>query len=253
MAAPLKILSLISFSTLFGILVISSTKTRKDIYSTKTSYHWVIDTDKGVRENEQMQTEFGGKRCVAVRVETMLRHGARQPGYKDIRKMTELHQKLKLTVTNKKYKFLNDWENHFPEHEEKNLVDAGEEEQFGIGVRFGKRLNKLFSDEMSGIKFISSSKDRAKESAYAFYEGLTESVLHEAHDNLVPEIRDDLLRFHTHCGQFIETVENNRTYLREYVKFKTAPLMNQVSENIAERLGMEHARLDAGTIIFIAF
>ena len=251
MAAPFKVLSFVIFCTLFSIFILSCAGTRKAIFSTKTSYHWVIDPDKTVQENEQMRTEFGGKKCVAVRVETMLRHGARQPGYKDIRKMTELHQKLKLTVTNKKFQFLNDWENHFPEHEEKNLVDAGEEEQFGIGLRFGKRLNKLFSNDMSSIKFISSSKDRAKESAHAFYEGLTEAVLHEAQDNLLPEIRDDLLRFHTHCGRFIETVENNRTYLREYVKFKVAPLMNQVSESLAERLGMEHARLDAGKVVYI--
>ena len=248
MAAPGKVLSFVSFCIFFSIFILFSVGMRKDIFSTKTSYHWVIDPDKNVHENEQMHTEFDGKSCVAVRVETMLRHGARQPGYKDIRKMTELHQKLKLTVTNKNFPFLNDWENHFPEHEEKNLVDIGEEEQFGIGLRFGKRLNKLFGNDISRVRFISSSKDRAKESAHALYEGLTEAVLHEAQDGLLPEIRDDLLRFHTSCGKFIDTVENNRTYLKEYIKFKMGSFIQQVSEGVAERLGMEHARLDAGIV-----
>ena len=281
---------------LFSILLLFTIGMKRDVFSTKTSYHWVQDPNKMVSDNEYMfttfeetgsrhigadnqyvQESFGqvpedktwGRRgndlkhiphktkgkgkeksCTAMRLEAMLRHGARQPGYKDIRKMTELHQKLKITVTSKDYPFLETWENHFPEIEEKNLVDIGEDEQYTIGLRYGKRLKKMFGDNISRVRFVSSSKDRAKESALALYEGLTEIMLQEAHDNLKPEIRDDLLRFHTVCGKFIDTVENNRTYLREYIKFKTSPLMQQVSEGVAKRLGMEHARLDAGKNMF---
>ena len=209
------------FCILFSILLLFTIGMKRDVFSTKTSYHWVQDPNKMVSDNEYMFTTFEEKSCTAVRLEAMLRHGARQPGYKDIRKMTELHQKLKITVTSKDYPFLGTWENHFPEIEEKNLVDIGEDEQYTIGLRYGKRLKKMFGDNISRVRFVSSSKDRAKESALALYEGLTEIMLQEAHDNLKPEIRDDLLRFHTVCGKFIDTVENNRTYLREYIKFKT--------------------------------
>ena len=246
MAAPLEFHAVESFFLIYCVFLLFCAGMRRDIFSTKTAYHWVQDPDNEVVDNEYMQTEFEGKLCSAVRMEALFRHGARQPGYKDIRKMSELHQKLKLTVTSKDFPFLNDWENGFPEIEEKNLVDTGEDEQYFLGLRFGKRLKSLFGDTITRVKFVSSSKDRTKESALAFYEGLTEVILHEAQDDLIPEIRDDLLRFHTVCGKFIETVENNRTYLKEYVKFKTSPLLHQVSENVAKRLGMEHARLDAG-------
>ena len=249
MAAPCRFQKVASCIFIFSYFVLVCFGMRLDIFSTKTAYNWVQDPDQEVKDNEYMETRFEGKWCNAVRLDMVLRHGARQPGYKDIRKMSELHQKLQLTVTSKSFPFLNDWENQFPEIEEKNLVDAGEEEQYFLGSRLGKRLKKLFGDSITGVKFVSSSKDRAKESALAMFEGLTEEILHEAHDDLEPEIRDDILRFHTACGKFIETVENNRTYLREYVKFKTSPLIDKVSENVANRLGMEHARLDAGNMV----
>ncbi|XP_045211715.2 multiple inositol polyphosphate phosphatase 1-like [Mercenaria mercenaria] len=240
----------IYFSSVF--LVISGSF-RKDIYSTKTAYSWVYDTNKNVDLNEQMSTKFGNKTCAAVNVQAFLRHGARYPGYKDIRKMTALHEKLKLTVKSPEYPFLRKWENDFPESEEKQLVDEGEEEQYLLGQRFGKRLLQLYGDSMKNVKFISSSKDRCTESALSFYEGLTEIVLHEAFDDLKPIINDEILRFHTKCGKFIEEVENDRSHMKFHKKFKISSEMNNVVDRVRKRLGVEHATLNAGELKLIYF
>ena len=250
MAAPIRnfqFFVLIIFSTIYTVRLDSF---RKDMFSTKTAYSWVYNMDHEVNFNEHMTTKVGEKHCVAVNAQTFLRHGARYPGYKDIRKMTALHEKLKLVVTNPKFQFLNAWENDFPESEEKQLVDEGEDEHYELGQRFGKRLFKLYADTLDNVKFVSSSKDRCKESALSFYEGLSEVVLHEAFDDLKPVINDNILRFHTKCEKFIDEVENDRSHMKFHKKFKTSNEMNQVLDRVQKRLGLEHATLNAGDYFF---
>lgn len=246
MAAPLQKFIYILFFHFSLIFVVLAASFRRDVFSTKTAYSWVYDISKNVDENEHMTTKFGSKHCVAVNAQVFLRHGARYPGYKDIRKMTALHEKLKLTLKNSEFKFIYDWENQFPESEEKQLVDEGEDEHYELGQRFGKRFANLYGESIKNVKFISSSKDRCKESALAFYEGLTEVVLHEAYDDLKPIIKDDILRFHTVCDRFIEEVEKNRTHMIYHKKFKISNEMKSVVDRVQKRLGLEHTALDAG-------
>lgn len=221
---------------------------RKDIFSTKTAYSWIYDVDENVKINELMSTKFDNKHCVAVNSQIFLRHGARYPGYKDIRKMTNLHKKLKLAVKSSEFDFLQSWENDFPETEEKQLVDEGAEEQFELGQRFGKRLFNLFGETLDNVEFISSSKERCLDSALEFYEGMSEIVLHEAFDDLEPKINDDILRFHTKCGKYYNEVENNRVHMKFHKEFKVRSEMKTVAQNVQKRLGLEHAELDAGKL-----
>ena len=222
------------------------------VFSTKTAYSWAIDLSKPVVEDEWMKTDFQDRQCFAIHMETVVRHGARYPGYKDIRKMTELHHKLQMTVRAPQFKFLKEWENDFPEAQEKQLVDEGEDEQFGLGLRFGKRFKRLFKGDIDNVKFYSSSKDRSRDSALAFYEGLTEEILHEAYDNLTYETKDLLMRFHTRCDKFIHAIENNRTHMQFQKMFKKSEEMKQVIQNVKLRLGLEHHELDAGNTFLLS-
>ncbi|KAL4239512.1 hypothetical protein ACF0H5_000326 [Mactra antiquata] len=226
---------------------------RKDIFSTKTAYSWIYDIDQNVDKNELMTTKYNEKHCVAVNAQVMLRHGSRYPGYKDIRKMNNLHKKLKLVVRSPDYDFLRSWENDFPESEEKQLVDEGEEEHYALGQRFGKRLFDLFQESLDSVEFISSSKERCIDSAMAFYEGITETVLHEAYDDLDPKIDDNILRFHEICNNYHDAVENNRTQMIHHKKFKIQKEMKAVAESLRRRLGIEHAEIDAGELKLIYF
>lgn len=241
------VLLFLQLLTLFFVL---SDTFRRDVFSTKTAYSSVYYGDQVVEQNELMKTKFKNKQCVAVNAQVVLRHGARYPGYKDIRKMTALHEKLKIIVRSSNFPFLQNWENDFPESEEKQLVDEGEDEQYGLGQRFGKRLLQLYGESVRNIKFISSSKERCTESALAFYDGLTEIVLHEAYDDLRPIINDDILRFHTKCDKFIEEVENNQTHMKYHKMFKTSNEINKIADNVQKRLGIEHATITAGKQLF---
>ena len=219
----------------------------KETFSTKTAYKWVHDIDQNVIENEWMNVKFEGRRCTAINSQIFFRHGARYPGLKDIRNMSKLHQKLLLVVTNpKSLSFMKTWENNFPQESEKLLVDEGEDEQYLLGQRIAARLKHLFNGSVKRARFISSSKERCKDSAAAFYEGLTEIVLDEAHDDLVPEIDNKILRFHETCQEYIRAVEKNKSYNIEYKTFKTSPEMMEVAENVKQRLGIGHAEIDAG-------
>lgn len=226
---------------------------RKDIFSTKTPYAWVYDLNTPISENEYAITEIENRRCFAVNLQAVVRHGARYPGYKDIRKMTEFHRNLKLAVKSQEFAFLYSWENDFPESHEKQLVDEGEEEQFGLGQRFGKRFKSLFRDSIDNVHFYSSSKERSLDSAFAFYEGFTEELLHEAYNNLTYETKDDLMRFHTTCQKFLLAVENNKTHFQFQKLFKKGPEIRAVAENVKNRLGLKQIDIEAGAIYAITF
>ncbi|XP_052768052.1 multiple inositol polyphosphate phosphatase 1-like [Mya arenaria] len=226
---------------------------RKDLFSTKTAYAWTRDEDEIVPENRFMTTDFEGKQCTAVNFQVLLRHGARFPGYKDIRRMNQLHELLKFAVRSEDFQFLQTWESEFPEVHEKQLVDEGEDEQFGLGERFGTSFKQLLTDNMQNVQFYSSSKQRCLDSAMAFYEGITGAILDESFDDLKPVVNNDILRFHADCANYYHSVENNKTHLLFYKKFKYGPELKMVATNVAKRLGLKHAELNAGDLKLIYF
>ena len=215
-----------------------------NLFSTKTLYEWSHDVHAPLGDNGEMLTSHNNQLCNAVHINGVIRHGARNPSLKNIKKMDRLRDKL---VTNKRpgvAVYLDLWQNLYDVKEEKELVEKGIKEQFDLGRRFGRKFFRLLdAAREEDIKFVSSSKSRAKDSSEYFYGGLSAifSKL-EHHDN---EVKDDLIRFYDDCGNYEKFVENNKTNFKEFDDFhKTEEYIN-VAKSIRRDLSL-NASLEPG-------
>lgn len=233
-------LSILIFSCVLSSEEVNDVKSFvKPVFSTKTPYFWVNDEDEEIEEDEETIVDFEGKSCQITFITTLLRHGARYPGLKWMKRITDLRELLIKTLdpNSKIYPFLEKWANPFQEKEEKHLSELGEDEQYELGKRFGERFKLLFSNDIENVKFISSSKQRTKASAEEFHEGLIDIL--GGDDTPVNPIIDDIkLRFHDNCNMYTAAVDKNVSTLLEYKKFKNGPEMANVAKEISEKLGI---------------
>ncbi|KAL3875496.1 hypothetical protein ACJMK2_033442 [Sinanodonta woodiana] len=224
---------------------------RKDLFSTKTCYHWIYDLDQHVPQDEYMKTEISGQSCQAIYASALIRHGARYPSLKDIRSMSELHKKLLRYKVDKKLKFLTSWKNPYPEAEEKGLVKLGEVEQYQLGLRINRKLFSLFENNLENVKFVSSSTSRTKKSLQAFHKGFNGNM--DEDSNVQYDIDDKILRFHTKCKRFLESVENNKTHIKEYRKFKSESHAVNLAAAVAKRLEVDDLNITTGDLKLLYF
>ncbi|XP_050393592.1 multiple inositol polyphosphate phosphatase 1 [Patella vulgata] len=233
----LKVLSLLIIlnSCFFAICV------AKKGFSTKTPYEFIHPPQKNVIEDDWYNAHTDKYTCGAVHVSAVIRHGARNPGESDSKRIGDIHMRIKDNIKDgDKFKLLKDWTNGFPVNNNKNLNDAGESEQHRLGQRIARRLKSLFLEEdMSAVQFMVSSAKRTEDSALAFYEGIGDEINSEAPEEFDSEVNDENLRFHTMCQKYINSVENNATALKEYKVFGSSDLINQVLEKVITKLGVE--------------
>ena len=206
-------------------------------FATKTTYDFINNIDDLGVEDEFNSFEFNKLSCQAAHASALIRHGTRFPGQSDVHEISEIHKAIKHHLDDDKFKKLKIWTNHFPNNNEKSLMDLGEDEQFHLGRRMAHRLKSLFVDENidDDFRFSVSSKQRSQDSAHAFYEGFTEILMGEASDEIDPELSDETLRFHERCHKFLITVDRNETALHEYKKFKQSKLLQNILSKIVTK------------------
>ena len=229
------------------LCIISVTAIQWDLFSTKTLYEWSHDVHTPIGDNGEMLTSHNNQLCNAVHVNGIIRHGARNPSLKNIKKMDGLRDKL---VANKPpgiAVYLDLWKNLYDVKEEKELVERGIKEQFELGRRFGRKFFRLLDGAREeDIKFVSSSKSRAKDSSEYFYGGLSAIFSKLEHYNNTVE--DGLLRFYDDCGNYEKFVEKDKTNFKEFDDFhKTEEYIN-VAKSIRRNLSL-NISLEPGIII----
>ncbi|XP_041364504.1 multiple inositol polyphosphate phosphatase 1-like [Gigantopelta aegis] len=219
-------------------------------FATKTSYDSIHNPDDLGVEDEFNSVDVNKLTCQAAHASALIRHGTRFPGQNDVHEISEIHKVMKDHLDELKFETLTKWTNHFPNNNEKTLMDMGEDEQFHLGRRMAHRLKSLFVDENidDDFRFSVSSKQRSQDSARAFFEGFTEVLTGEASDDIDPELSDETLRFHERCHKFIITVDRNETALHEYKKFKQSKLIQNILSKIVSKYALPPDVLSAGNI-----
>ncbi|XP_069124088.1 multiple inositol polyphosphate phosphatase 1-like [Argopecten irradians] len=189
----------------------------RELFGTKTPYLW---TRQDMDTSDLSSVQYKGQTCSAVYVDGIYRHGARYPSLKWIHRMDNL--RTLLSTESGIDQFVVDWVNAFTADKETQLSALGKQEMVVLGERLGSRFQTFLNSRTDMIKFFSSTKDRSKDSATYFQEGLgnkfgTNVSLPIALDNL-------MLRFYDSCKLYEQLMDNDKTF-EEYDKFLSGPEM----------------------------
>lgn len=63
-------------------------------------------------------------------------------------------------------------------------------------------------------------------------------------------VDDSLMRFFDHCERFVESVEKNKTALKEVERFKSSAEMDAVRRKISSRLQIPYSQFTPGNLGF---
>ena len=227
----------------------------KQYFSTKTPYAWVASPETGrleaVDDDMYSLTDLEGLTCSAVHSNGLIRHGSRYPGLDDVQEISVVHEKLVAAMEPDVNPKLYNWVNQFPSNNNKALSHFGEEEQEALGHRLAKKLHTLFSDEdLLNFKFLVSSAVRTKQSASAFFEGLSKVVQGEedAEDDFDVEVNDEFLRFFDLCKNYVDQVGNNKTSRKEFYTFLNDPKVLEIRDKMSKKLGVSTDILTPGKV-----
>lgn len=207
-------------------------------FATKTSY----------LANANMDTSYPlPDECKPVFFWGMLRHGTRNPSDEDIiilaDRLPEIKDRL-LESWSKGNSFLSEdlilyldmWEfNLKPVDDGAHLTEAGWDEHFGMGERWGARLNNFVDAVNTEVR--TSSKSRCRHSSEAFTTGLfgEEAEFY---------IDDNLARFYDDCPKYLEDIEANTATYKEVSKFDASEAFTQIIIDVTERTGVTFGKKD---------
>ncbi|XP_005101326.1 multiple inositol polyphosphate phosphatase 1 [Aplysia californica] len=241
---------------LVGTTNLSTASSPLKHFSTKTPYAWITSSKTTELVDDEMYhlTDVEGLSCSAVHANAVIRHGSRFPGLDDVLEISNVHEKLVVAMEPDVNPELYNWVNNFPSNNNKALSSLGEEEQEALGSRLAKKLHTLFSDEdFSNFKFMVSSAERTKQSASAFFEGLSTVVQGEEDDadDFDVEVNDELLRFFDLCKKYVYSVGNNKTAMKEYTTFMNSHQVVKIKDKMSEKLGISKDILTTANVRLI--
>jgi hypothetical protein len=223
----------------------------KPLFSTRTPYFWLKNAAEVVPENEFSTTLHNGQTCQIEGLNLLLRHGARYPTIKWIKRMSALQTRLQSnSFINLNHPFITKWNNPFAESQEGLLSALGEKEMTMLGGRFGKRFQVLLEGKIDNIKFAVTYKNRTKSSYKYFYQGLNETFPTYISRPKATE-ENTRLRFYKACNKYIEEVDDNDAILTEYEKFANGIEIGNVVQQVQNEIG--NLSLDIGKKIYIIY
>ena len=215
---------------------------RWDVFGTKTIYEWAHDV-KEPFSNEHNHVGVGSTLCKAIHVNMVVRHGARNPTLKNMKHIKALHEKIVKSKDPLVFQELNNWTFRYNSDREGELVSKGITEQNDLGARTGVRFSHLFEKNGKYIKFISSRKSRAKDSAKHFHGGLSDFMR-----NKIPsfnnEINNATMRFYDGCYNYEHQVEDNITQFEQFHKFSKTPQFINIAKSLKSKLKIPFSLTD---------
>lgn len=221
---------------LFLCCHLGSSVGRWDVFSTKTLYEWAHDVKEPVFSNEYNHVGVGSTLCKAVHVNMVVRHGARNPTLKNMKKIKALHEKIMKSKDPTKFPELSNWKYKYDFEQGGELVSKGITEQNDLGARIGARFSHLFGTNGKYVKFVSSRKSRAKDSAKHFHGGLSDIL--KTIPSLNTEINNETMRFYDGCYNYENQVEDNVTHFRQFHDFSKTPQFINIAKSLKNKLGV---------------
>eukprot|EP01134_Creolimax_fragrantissima_P000635 CFRG0635T1 len=191
--------------------------------------------------------------CKPVLLEGMVRHGARNPGRGDIKKLnrlTNIVQEYADELSASGHEWMTKWATRYPIGSEHILISRGEEEQYNLAKRLKEYLPELFSEKYSPnvYNFQSTQVSRTAQSAAAFVYGWFEGqgTLGEANFQPVSVWSDSLysdnrLRFYDNCPKYLylhgKTTKDSNVinHLKEIEK---GPVIAAIAKELSTKMGI---------------
>lgn len=222
-----------------------------DVFSTKTTYEWATGTRKDpIRMNEDFEFQSDGRKCTAVHVNMIIRHGARWPSDSKMEYIEGMSKKIKQMKSSSVFQEIDKWTYRYSMEESSNLVKTGEDEQQLIGQNTWNRFASLF--ELFGgkyVKFLSSYKDRCINSAKYFHIGFYTNMTEKP--DFSYEVNNDLLRFYDGCEKYEVLVEDNEDNYEDVRVFEKSELFQNVRSSVEQRLGLSADTLSNSRTLFL--
>lgn len=210
---------------------------RWDVFATKTLYKWAHGDQTPVISNEYNHVGVGNTLCKAMHVNMVVRHGARYPTLKNLNKIKVLHEKIMKSKDPGKFPQLHNWAFRYNLTLEAELVSGGIAEQNDLGNRVGTRFHHLFDTNAQYVRFVSSRKSRAKDSAKYFYNGLLDVI--KKIPSFENEINNHTMRFYDGCYNYETQVEDNVTHFKQFHDFSKTPEFINIAKALRNKLGIE--------------
>ncbi|NP_001071025.1 multiple inositol polyphosphate phosphatase 1a [Danio rerio] len=223
-------------------------------FGTKGRYEdvnsWLIDDILAI--NKSLVT-LPSSKCSEIHLTAIIRHGTRFPTTKNIQKMREFYDLVKLNATGdltSLSEIKSQWKMWYSDEMDGRLVEKGREDHKHLAQRLIKWFPSLLNGENvhgKRVKLITSSKHRCVNSTIAFREGLMTGLKITAVE-LEPELNDALMRYFDQCERFVKEVENNKSALEEVKRFNEGPEMKRVMEKMADRLDVPYSSINDDSV-----
>ena len=220
-----------------------------NVFSTKTSYPWATKSQEPAL-NSGTHTGVNNKLCKAIHVSMVVRHGARFPSGGATEEITDLHEHLLHYSDSPQFKNISTWVSPYTEEMSGELAPAGEKEQHGLGRRAALKFEALFNNGAEYMWFVSSSKDRARDSSANFYNGM-KSVLSNTW-RYKNELNNSIMRFYDGCENYDKQVDDNDTHFREFIRFDDTPQFVAIRKALEKKLKVD-SNLDPGNANIISY
>ncbi|KAM9232994.1 multiple inositol polyphosphate phosphatase 1 [Leptosomus discolor] len=194
--------------------------------------------------------------CTPLQLRALLRHGTRYPTAGQIRRLGELHARLRrrpaaaAAAACPAAAGLAAWQMWYEESLDGRLAPQGRRDMEHLARRLAARFPALFAARRR-LVLASSSKHRCLQSGAAFRRGLGPS-LSLGSDETEVEVNDSLMRFFDHCAKFVAMVEENEAAMCQVDAFKEGPEMRNVLEKVASALCLPVEELSAD-LVQVAF
>ncbi|XP_035394226.1 multiple inositol polyphosphate phosphatase 1 [Cygnus atratus] len=193
--------------------------------------------------------------CAPLQLRALLRHGTRYPTAGQIRRLAELHGRLRrrpaaAAAACPAAAALAAWQMWYEESLDGRLAPQGRRDMEHLARRLAARFPALFAARRR-LALASSSKHRCLQSSAAFLRGLGPSLSLGGDESEI-EVNDALMRFFDHCDKFVAFVEENDTAMHQVNAFKEGPEMRKVLEKVASALCLPVEELNAD-LVQVAF
>ena len=218
----------------------------KNTYTSAREYLHGSDAEIAAK-HKQLEREVNAKRCQAVHINSLARHGIRNPGPKDVQKTDAFFKRFEqfvfdyglaeTRIAKRLHAAMRQWfqSDLFPNAllSDKKLTQTGYVEMFAIGQFVARHYRTLLSDP-EVVEFVSSDKQRAMQSCEAFRHG---AGIDAAAGSSAPrcEVDNHLMRFFDDCPHYVLKMLNDTT-LREAEVFKIGPEMTALVEKLQRNL-----------------
>ncbi|XP_015377216.1 PREDICTED: multiple inositol polyphosphate phosphatase 1-like [Diuraphis noxia] len=199
-------------------------------FGTKTTYGAVAGND--------LQTPPD---CRPMQVWMVSRHGTRYPSRKKIEELKKLNE-LKTMITAESTMCPEDivaiknWNTNLTKEDHYMLQRQGVEELKSLAIRLKRQFPQLFNNPYSesNFKFLTSHKQRAKDSATVFYQ----SLFHKNPESEIPIVKTSDDRFYLYKCKQVEDDDDTEGQ-GEVEKFEDGPLVRSVVSRVSMAMGLK--------------